>query len=992
MTTQILDDFVSPSSVRWNGRLDRGKGRMPNGKSGALVRGVIVTEQLQGDWRGFQSLQCTIYNPLSQAVIGGIEIWDREGWNSPEREYGDYVDRRRSFLLGEGVTHVVIQIDPIQTTRGGRMLNLAEVVKVALRFPEPGEGEPPLIISSLRLSDIRDEPDRMSSAAAGDAVLFMRHLDISCCIYEADRYVEPEDVQELERRVIAEKERLTHAVRIAEINGKQVLYARAALVAADIALIGRPMLSWHFSPAAKRRNLEGALEELEKHRLSLEALLSSREHEDDEDDSNLPLPIVKGFPDYASLQIDGMKFVDAYGSPALICAMSYHNEGTLLQFFAPEQHKAEIYAVGGGSRYDIEWSPVYEAFHRYYPETERVGWKGWCGHLIKDQWAMGGRKENVVICLENKHILDAIIEYNRMHEQEWKSLPHLMYIILGYELTYMCYCEQSIATFREWLQERHGTIDVLNERWGTSYPNFSQVVPPETEGMAPVKDANRAAWFDWADWNTRRFTEHLKWAKNEVRKLHPSIPICAGGTSSMFSPNNGMTGIDEEQIINEVDDVILHEGSDLLGIDLFHALADEPKPLVDPEQGGDCSRWLLNYLHGKTAISKFWWPKQPSRQFPSSTLGSPLHGNMPIAKVAEHLYTALDVRRLNEEITAFWDIPKQAAILYSRTNVLQVAPEMMTADTTPYLKTMRACYEAARCLDAAVTFVSEKQLLAGRADRFKLLIIPAATYVPEDVFQAIDRYVKAGGHVLVLPESLLADEYLRPQNYLSRWGIHISRTVKPDVIGYGELVQRYDQNLEQAVEYSEGVSAVAGQFADGFAPLALTTSGLFQYVDIAASSASSASSVTSASTASLTSAVVSTAEGESMLVEHRTGDGVVWYVCGELTPISLAELIDRLYDRASVDRPLKVTDRAGRRIPGVEARLVRRKHDDLVYVANESGAEAEFVISTDRPIHAVRELRSLAYFPSAEGTIRDKETLLFSLQEDPSVRFARTAP
>ena len=186
----------------------------------------------------------------------------------------------------------------------------------------------------------------------------------------------------------------------------------------------------------------------------------------------------------------------------------------------------------------------------------------------------------------------------------------------------------------------------------------------------------------------------------------------------MFSPGNGTSGIDEELIINEVDDVILHEGDDLLGIDLFHAFAEEAKPLVDPEQGGDCSRWMLNYLHGKSAISKFWWPKQPSRQFPRSTLRAPLQGTMPIEKLYEHLSTALDVRRLNKEISAFWNIPKEAAILYSKTNMLQVPPELIVAKTTPYLTALRETYEAARGLDAAATFISEKQLAAGKGDQF----------------------------------------------------------------------------------------------------------------------------------------------------------------------------------------------------------------------------------------------------------------------------------
>ena len=141
---------------------------------------------------------------------------------------------------------------------------------------------------------------------------------------------------------------------VAEINGKQTLYARAALVTADIALKARPMLAWHFSPRAKRDNYSGAIALVREHRIKLEQLLSSRKHEEDEDDSNLPLPLVKPIPDLKSLEIKGQGFVDQSGQPVLVCSMSYHNEGALLEFFAPEQHKVEIYAVGGGSRYDIK--------------------------------------------------------------------------------------------------------------------------------------------------------------------------------------------------------------------------------------------------------------------------------------------------------------------------------------------------------------------------------------------------------------------------------------------------------------------------------------------------------------------------------------------------------------------------------------------------------------------------------------------------------------
>ncbi|WP_207671331.1 beta-galactosidase [Paenibacillus cymbidii] len=492
---KFIDRFDAAEPV-WSGELAK---RQPHagaaGQWTAQARGTVSTVRLPRDWRGYRSLQFTITNPHPEPVIGGIEIWDRTEADGAELAYGDWVDRKRALLLGEGKTHVVIRIDPMQTQRGDRLLDLAHIVKVTLHFPLPG-GSEPLEIAALRLSESPDTPDACARAVPGDSILCLKHQDISCYTYEPERAELPEDLRKLESEVWAERERLQRLVEAAEINGKPTLYARAGIVAADIALKSRPLLAWHFSAGARRRNLSGALAELQKHRLPLKRLLSSRAHEDDEDDSNLPLSNVRPLPDLKMLRIEGKSFVDTAGAPILICSMSYHNEGALLSFFSPEQHKMEIYAAGGGSRYDIERSPVYEAFHSF-PDTERVGWKGWCGHLIKDQWAMGGRKENVVICLENERILTAIDAYNREHAADWTNHPQLLYVILGYELAYLCYCEQSLQRFRVWLEERHGAIERLNDCWGTTYASFEEALPPPTVGLAPAGDANRAAWYHW---------------------------------------------------------------------------------------------------------------------------------------------------------------------------------------------------------------------------------------------------------------------------------------------------------------------------------------------------------------------------------------------------------------------------------------------------------------------------------------------------------------
>lgn len=967
---KLLETMAAGEPIAlWKGDVRRNAGSLPDGRPGAMVSGMISTMGLASDWTGFKSLQYTVYNPGVRVGVGGLFILDEEACGSAERQYGDFVDRANTMIYPDGITHVVVDIDPIQTTQGSRMLNLRVVRELGLGIPT--SQEQPYVLANIRLSKEAGKPDAASGIRPGDTVMHLRHMDVECYTFEPERCPESEDAAKLRRKVESETARLEEIIGVARLAGKQTLYEEIGLAVSDIAVKARPLLPWHFSGPRRKENLTEALEIVRPLREHLEKYVKGIIHEDDEDDSNWPIPWVADVPDLRSLKIDGRAFVNELGEPQLVCAMNYHHTGRLMRFFAPDNHRFELYAVGGGSRYDIDWSPVYHVFHASQ-KARRVGWRGWCGHLIKDQWAMGGRKENVVICLEHEPILKAIREYNRQHAHEWKALPQLMYTILAYELMYICYCDESIRRFREWLKKKHGTLQDLNRAWGTEHRSFKAVEPPSAASRGPAADCNRAAWYDWADWNTRRFTDHLKWCKRTIRELDKRIPTCAGGTSSMFSPGNSTTGIDEELIINELDDVILHEGGDVMGIDLFHSLSDKPKPLVDPEHGGDSSRWLLNYLHGKSTIAKFWWPKQPSRCLPRNTMGSPQHGMVPLGEVAEELRIALDVRRLNREIVAFWDLPKEVAILYSKTNILQVPPGLITARTTPYLQTLRLAYDTARFLDAAPTFLSDRLVAEGRAGGMKAVILPGTRHLKADVFRALDRYVKAGGVVVALPELPAADEYCRPAKYLAGWGVTIRRSHVPQMAGLGELEQGYDQSLDRSVEFGPGkevdVDELDAEFFGG-GPTPVRTSGIFQELDVKGARVLASSS----------------SDGPVILMK-KVGKGRVYLLAGTPEQAVLARFLDVLYEQIGVMRHLRLSGPDGRRVLGLEARLVRRRHDDLVYVVNTTAEEARFRIETDRPWHRVRELRSLRYWTEPAGVIPASQTFLFSLLEDPRTR------
>ena len=157
-----------------------------------------------------------------------------------------------------------------------------------------------------------------------------------------------------------------------------------------------------------------------------------------------------------------------------------------------------------------------------------------------------------------------------------------------------------------------------------------------------------------------------------------------------------------------------------MGMDLQLALSEKKKPLADPEMSVGSVKYLLPHmLHGKSVAQLWHWPAQPANEFHSNTESSLAHGWMyPLPDIDELLRTALDVRRLNKEIAGFVDAPAEVAIFYSQTATLQLPPEMLTWETTPYLAELRKTYDASQFLDAKVTFITERKIRQGWLERY----------------------------------------------------------------------------------------------------------------------------------------------------------------------------------------------------------------------------------------------------------------------------------
>ncbi len=973
--TFLLDDFESESSLKqWKGPVSLSGEYPAHGRSCLRLdlsdrrSRVLESESLPGDWSGYELLKFDIYNPSGTVRIAGIQIYDGLG-SDEDAELRGQSYRGGKIFMNRGWNHYEFMLDKARVEEGDRGLALGKIRRFRLDFSRLG-GE--FYLDNFRLVSGKEDPNTATQADPRSCRVVINNRYVFPSLYGPEEKIKPsQEISDLRKRAKKAVARLEAELNTAELQGYQTHYWRIPLISAEVGMGVRSKLVWFQSEEEEKKILEHIIASCTRAAGEMSTILSAADQERvelPEDEVNPHLLYVPDYPVLKGLKQKDGYFRDELGNPVLILSVLNVNDGPLMDYFAPFNHRLESYTVGGGSRYDIETSPVYEAFHKY-PDTHRVGWDGWCGHLIKDRWSMGGRKETVVLCLESPHIREAVLKYMKRRYDQWKNNPNLLYNIMAYELMYICYCEKSQEMFRKWLQDKYGSIEKVNQTWRTSYGSFDRIRAPETKNAAPVQEVNRAAWYDWAVFNARRFTDYLKWNKAEIRKLDPDIPICAGGTSSMLSSANSTTGIDEELIINEVDDVILNEsGHSHIFSDLFLSLSNRKMAMVEPEMGGSAHGTLLHFLKGKSSIAKWWWARTPSVEYHSMNSSSIPHGwNITLADLEEVLRIGLDIRRLANEITGFTKPEPEVAILYSRSSIVQAPPRLHRSGRTPYLNVLHAAWEGSRYLGCRVGFVTERQILDGKLSRFKLLIVPAVKYVQPEVVDAVLEYIEKGGVALVVPESFLFDQYAHEQDRVPELGLKVTDVILPEILGEGEMVQNYDQSFTQTIVYGEvkrEIRAGNGDIFRGKNGLILHSDGLVQKIDPGNNKV-----------------LASFTDGSPAIVLVKKGRGTVYYLAAPLGATDYHQILAPLAENLDLRRPLVGVDADGNLVTGAEVRAVERENDYLMYASNLGSSPVEFTIKGKGEIGSVEDLRTLRPVPGGEVRLGPWQETIFRIEK-----------
>jgi beta-galactosidase len=456
-----------------------------------------------------------------------------------------------------------------------------------------------------------------------------------------------------------------------------------------------------------------------------------------------------------------------------------------------------------------------------------------------------------------------------------------------------CYCDRSADHFRRWLQARHGSLDALNDAWGTAfwsqhYGDWDEILPPRT---APYL-TNPSQELDWHRFCSDALLELFLMERKILERVSPGVPITTNFMRFFkpcdywkWAPHLDFTADDPYPDPADPAAVLERAATSDLMRSLRHAA-----PWVVMEQAASAVNWrprnvpkhpgqmrLGSYqalARGAEGILFFQWraSKAGAEKFHSAMLP---HGETSTRTWREVLELGQELERLDPVLGT--RVRAEAALLFDWESWWALELPAKPSRDVRLFDQVERWYRPFWQQNMALDFVHP----AADLSRYRLILAPNLYLVTNNAAANLERYVAGGGTLVLSFFSGIVDErdHVRlggyPAPFRSLLGIFISELwphaedEAREVTMHG---QRYSCELwSEWIELEKG-EAVA-TFADGWLEgrPAVTRNGGAWYVGTALDSAGTAEVVRMVSQeAGLAPAAAAPADVEAV---RREADG-----------------------------------------------------------------------------------------------------------------------
>ena len=482
----------------------------------------------------------------------------------------------------------------------------------------------------------------------------------------------------------------------------------------------------------------------------------------------------------------------------------------------------------------------------------------------------------------------------RLLAERYGDHPALAMWHIGNEYHQYCFCNLCDGTFRAWLQDKYGSLDELNSRWGTTfwgqiYSDWSQIRVPQ-----PVRGwVNPARELDYARYNSEVQLDLYRQERDLLKSITPNIPATTNFVQ--FFPVQ-----DYRKWAAELDVVALDIYPDpakptslveaALQYDLMRHMGDGAPWMMMEQAAGAVSQWKINVpkkpgamrlgsyqavSRGADAVMFFQWR--------ASRFGQEKFHSAMLPHGGEATRSWQEVKNLGNEL-AHLDCVAGArsdanvAIVWEWDNWWAVEGAAHPLNNYSYKETVTNHYRALWKTNVAVDVVT----LSSDLSQYRLVIVPNQYLITEVQHAALRAYVEGGGHVLV--------------SYFSG------------------IVNEDDQVIENG--YPGGLRDVIGAHIRDFAPLPpeqsvtvqttptqqllsnpFTVEGSRWQDDISTEGADVVAVYGSGHLA-----------GKPAILDHQLGEGTAVYVGSHLPEQTLDDIIGSLIARAGVEAPHDVPE------------------------------------------------------------------------------------
>ncbi|WP_224270908.1 beta-galactosidase [Haloprofundus salinisoli] len=501
--------------------------------------------------------------------------------------------------------------------------------------------------------------------------------------------------------------------------------------------------------------------------------------------------------------------------------------------------------------------------------------------------------------------------------------------------TIRCYCDDCATAFRQWLKEKYGDVETLNESWGNAFwsqelNSFAQVDPPRHTAAdhhpARLLDYYRFSSDSVVEYN-RLQTELLREANDvwfvthnfmghfgalDAYDVSEELDFASWDSYPTGHVQERSTPASTEQLrVGDPDQIAFNH-------DLYRSATGSPFwvmeqqpgdinwPPYSPQPGEGAMRLWAQFAvaHGADVVSYFRWRQclMGQEQYHSGLLapdGSPDRGYRDAARAATEFAELLDGRETEPDEQTTAGSEANVAVLHDYDNLWALEIEPNTPDFD-YWEHAETYYAALQARSVTVDVVPPSAELSG----YDAVVAPTLYLADDHLADTLESYVRSGGELLVTMRSGVKDPYNK---------LHETQQPGPltDVLG-AEVTQfeSIPERIESRVSYG-GERFDCHVWNDWLSPVADSADVVGRYDG-------------------------ELADGEAAIIHNTVGEGSVVYV-GTWPEAALAdELVGDLLIRADVETTPRLPD---------QVRLARR--NGLTWVANFSSDPVTVDADTD---------------------------------------------